>query len=115
MRTEVHFVGTNSFEQSCVFRIVNVKLERSFTYHPMQANQGHSWILDSTHCGFRIPGTEFQYLSVELGFWTPVVSGISDSLSSIPDSTTQDAGWHKQNLPGFPILQATDTLSWGDT
>ena len=31
--------------------------------------------------GFRIPGTGFQSLSVELGFWTPIVSGIPDSFS----------------------------------
>ena len=36
--------------------------------------------------GFQIPGTVFQYLSVELGFWTPIVSGIPDSMSCIPDS-----------------------------
>ena len=36
--------------------------------------------------GFRIPVTGFQYLSVELGSWIPIVSGIPDSLSSIPHS-----------------------------
>ena len=49
------------------------------------------------HCGFRIPGTGFQYLSVELGFWIAMISGIPDSLSCIPDSKTQDSGFHKQN------------------
>ena len=29
-------------------------------------------------CGFRIPGTGFQYFSVELEFWIPIVSGIPD-------------------------------------
>ena len=28
----------------------------------------------------------FQTLSVELGFWIPILSGIPDSLSCIPDS-----------------------------
>ena len=51
--------------------------------------------------GFRIPVTGFQYLSVELGSWIPIVSGIPDSLSSIPHSKTQDSGFH--------------TLTWGDT
>ena len=46
------------------------------------------WIL---RCGFRIPGAGFQYLSVELGFWIPIVSGILESLSCIPDSKTQDS------------------------
>ena len=33
--------------------------------------------------GFQIPGTVFQSLSVELGFWIPIVSGIPDSISKI--------------------------------
>ena len=49
--------------------------------------------------GFRIPDTGFQYLSVELGFRIPFVSGIPDSFSCIPDSKTQDSGFHKQNFP----------------
>ena len=50
-------------------------------------------VLDSGFydCGIHIPGTGFQYLSVELGFWNPVVSGIPDSLSCIPVSKTQDS------------------------
>ena len=59
-------------------------------------------VLDS---GFRIPGTGFQYLSVELGFWIPIVSGIPDSFSCIPDSKTQDSRFHRQNFPGFRIPQ----------
>ena len=43
------------------------------------------WIPQS---GFRIPGTHFQFLSVELGFWIPIVSAIPDSLSCIPDSNS---------------------------
>ena len=44
-------------------------------------------------CGFhamdsRFPGTGFQSLSVELGFRIAIVSGIPDSLSCIPDSTS---------------------------
>ena len=54
--------------------------------------------------GFQIPGTVFQYLSVELGFWTPIVSGIPDSMSCIPDSKIRDSGFHiKQNFSGFRI------------
>ena len=49
--------------------------------------------------GFRIPGTGF--LSVELRFWIPIVSGIPDSLSCIPDSKAQDYGFHKQKFLGF--------------
>ena len=61
------------------------------------------WI---SHRGFRIPGSWFQYLSLELGFWIPVVSGILDSLSRFPDSKDQDSGFHKQKFLGFWILQA---------
>ena len=50
-------------------------------------------VLDSR---FRIQDTGFQYLSVELGFWIPIVS-------EIPDSTTKDSGFHKQKFPGIRI------------
>ena len=35
-------------------------------------------------------------LSVELGFRIPIVSGIPDSLSCIPDSKAQDSGFHSK-------------------
>ena len=42
------------------------------------------WI---SHRGFRIQDTGFQSLSLELGFWIPIVSGIPDSISkNFPDS-----------------------------
>ena len=55
-------------------------------------------VLDS---GFHNVDTGFRYLSVELGLWIPIVGGIPDSLSCIPDSKYQDFGSHKQNFPGF--------------
>ena len=45
-------------------------------------------------CGFGIPGTGFQYLSVRRT-WIP------NSLSCIPDSKTQDSRFHEPNFPGF--------------
>ena len=48
--------------------------------------------------GFHFVGTGFQSLSVELGFWIPIVS-------EIPDSKAQDSGFHKQKFPDF--------LTWG--
>ena len=48
------------------------------------------WI---TRCGFRIRGTGFQYLSVELGFWIPIVGGIPHFFSWIPDPKIQDSGF----------------------
>ena len=61
--------------------------------------------------GFWIPDTGFQYLSVELGFWIPIVSGIPETLSCIPDSKTQDSGFHKQKFPGF---RNPESLTWGE-
>ena len=62
-------------------------------------------------CGFWIPGTGFQSLQVELGFWILIVSGIPDCLSCIPYSKTQDSGFHEQKFPGFRNL---DSLTWGE-
>ena len=45
------------------------------------------WIPDSRYW---IPDS----LSVELGFRIPIVSGIPDSFSCIPDSTAQDFKFH---------------------
>ena len=60
----------------------------------MWAYPRQSSILDSST---RIP---------ELRFLIPIVSGILDSLSCIPDSKTRDSGFQKHNFPGFRILQA---------
>ena len=46
-------------------------------------------------------GAGFQSLSLELGFWISIVSGISNSLSCIPDSKVQDSRFHKQVFLGF--------------
>ena len=53
--------------------------------------------------GFQIPGTGFQSLSVELRSWIPIVSGIPESLSCIPDSKTQDSRFLNQNFRPFRI------------
>ena len=55
---------------------------------------------------FQIPGSGFQSLSVELGFWIPIASGIPDSLSGIRDSKTKDSGIPKLNFPRLQIPQA---------
>ena len=49
------------------------------------------------HRGFRIPGTGFQYLSVELEIWIPILGRIPDSLSCILNSKAQDTGFHSKN------------------
>ena len=50
---------------------------------------------------FWIPDTGFQSLSVELGFWIPIVSWILDSLNCSPDSKAQDSWFHKQEFLTF--------------
>ena len=55
-------------------------------------------------CGFRIAGTGFQFLSAELEFWIPIVSGIPDSLSYILDSKAQDSRFHQQKCPDSEML-----------
>ena len=54
------------------------------------------WIL---RLGFRIPGPEFQSLTVELGFSIPIVSRILDSFSCIQNSKTPHFGFHKKKFP----------------
>ena len=77
----------------------------------MQGNPGQPWILDFTR-GFRIPGTGFQPLSLELGLWIPIVSGNPQPLSCIPDSITQDSRFHNQNFPWF--LNTLQVTCWKD-
>ena len=65
-------------------------------------------VLDS---GFHAVDSGFQLLgsrsyTVELGFRIPIVSGIPDSHSCIPDSKAQDSGFYKQKFPRFRILRA---------
>ena len=50
-------------------------------------------------CGFRNPGTGFQYLSVEVGVRILIVSGIQDSKA-------QHSAFHEQKFPTFRIPQA---------
>ena len=51
-----------------------------------------SKIVDS---GFHTVDSGFQSLSVELGVWIQIVSGIPDSKSCIPDSKAQDFRFHE--------------------
>ena len=60
--------------------------------------------------GVRIAITGFQSLSVELGFWIPIVSWIPDSYNCIPDYKAQDSEFHKQKFPGF---RNPYSLMWG--
>ena len=60
--------------------------------------------------------TQAKFLSLELGFWIPIVRGIPDSLSCIPDSNTPHPGFHIQKFPGIRIpLHARATLTFSQT
>ena len=57
--------------------------------------------------GFRIPGTGFQSLSVEVEFWISIVSGIPDSLSCISDSKAPENSGFRSTIfsdSGFTVL-----------
>ena len=58
-----------------------------------------------------IPGTGFQSLSVELGFWIPIDGEIPDSLSCIADFNAPDSGFQKKKFPEF---RNPDFLIWGE-
>ena len=53
--------------------------------------------------GFQL--LDSKSFSVELGSQIPIVSGISDSYSCIPDSKAQDSGFHRQKK--FKIQDST--------
>ena len=71
-------------------------------------------VLDS---GFHAVDSGFQVvnpnsLSVEqFKFQIPIVSGIPDSLSCIPDSKAQNSRFHGKNFPGF---WNPHSLTWGE-
>ena len=67
-----------------------------------------SWIRDSTP----LIAYSRYWISVELGFWIPVVTGILDSLSCIPDSKAQDSGFHIPKFPEFWIPESGFLKSW---
>ena len=82
----------------------------------MYRNSRQSWILDYTPW---IPDSRYWIpTSVSRTFWIQIVSGIADTLSCFPDSTTkfsQDSGFYKQKflyseIP-IPLHGATSEFS----
>ena len=66
---------------------------------------------------FQIPDSRYWIpgsLSVALGFWIPIVGGIPDPLSCIPDSKAQDFGFLRQNFMDSRF-QNPDSLTWGES
>ena len=96
--------------------LLSYSISKAVTYqgrnYALQSRSPHvresKTVLDS---GFHAMDSGFSLLdlksfSVDLGFRIPIVSGILDSYSCIPDSKAQDSGFHKQNFLIFRILQA---------
>ena len=52
-------------------------------------------------------------LSLELGFWIPIVGEITDSLNSIPDSKAQDSGF-QLDREKFSEFRNPDSFTWGE-
>ena len=79
-------------------------------FRPMEGNQRHSWIVDSTPS---ITDPRYWIPAFVSGSWilNPVVSGILDSLGCIPDSKTLDSRIYEQKLSGF---RNPDSLTWSD-
>ena len=73
---------------------------------PNHPKAPHPWIPKTVlYSGFHAVDSEFQAL--DSGFWilcqwkgfrSPIIRGIPHSLICIPDSKTQDFGFHKKNL-----------------
>ena len=84
-----------------------------YLIRPMEGNPRQSWILDSTPW---VPNSRYwiPFFLVELGLWFPMVSGILDSLSCVPNPKGQDFGFHikitvdskfhLQIFPGFSYM-----------
>ena len=79
-------------------------------FRPMEGNQRHSWIVDSTPS---ITDPRYWIPAFVGGSWilNPIVSGILDSLGCIPDSKALDSRIYEQKLSGF---RNPDSLTWSD-
>ena len=93
-----------TYVSSFLLKVNSCKCNGCFSPHVRESKT----VLDS---GFHAVDSGFQLLdsrsyTVELGFRIPIVRGIPDSDSCIPDSKAQDSGFHKQKFPRFRILHA---------
>ena len=77
---------------------------------PMEGNQRHSWIVDSTPS---ITDPRYWIPAFVSGSWIliPIVSRIPDSLGCIPDSKALDSRIYEQKLSGF---RNPDSLTGSD-
>ena len=107
MRDEVRFLLSAFLCYLCVSPQRYVWVELLSTYDSPHVRESKT-VLDS---GFHAMDSGFSLLylksfSEDLGFRIPIVSGILDSYSCIPDSKAQDSRFQKQNFLRFRILQA---------
>ena len=86
----------------------------SHHFAPCKGIQDRFWIL---RCGFQVAGlyTGFQCLSVEIGIWIPIVSGI-------PNSVELYSGFHTQKFSDswfrtqkFLEFRNPDSFTWGES
>ena len=115
-----------------VFSLEDARVRFKFTpvflgdLSPHVRNPSHP-LLDSefhvTDSGFRIPDSRYWIPVFLSGTWIPdpLVSGISDFLSCIPDSKAQDSGFHSKFFQDFEFhkqkfrgLRNPDSLTLGD-
>ena len=83
-------------------------------YRPMHVRESITPCKGIPRRGFRVSGTVFQSFLVELGFRIPILSGIPDSLSCIPDSKTQNSGFRKRKIYQIPDFTSKNFLRSGD-
>ena len=69
------------------------------------SNPRHSWIRDSTSWDYGFQLLDSGSLSVELGFWIPIVSGVPDSLTCIQDSRFHKQTFHRFWNTEFPYME----------
>ena len=85
---------------------------RYSSFTPCKGIIQHSLGFWIPRCGFRIPGTGFQYFSVKnVEFWISIVIGIPDSLICIPGSKTEDSGFWIPRT-GFQYFSVKNEEFW---
>ena len=96
-------------QQQLLFKQLN-----AVNYRPMHVRESITPCKGIPRRGLRIPGTAFQSFLVDLGFWIPILCGIPDSLSCIPDSKTRNSGFHKGKIYQIPDFTSRNFPDSGD-
>ena len=83
-------------------------------YRPTHVRESITTCKGIPHRGFRISGTVFQSFLVELEFWIPILNGIPDSLSCIPDPKTRNSVFDKGKIYQIPDFTSKNFPDSGD-